>query len=162
MAPSPPRDRATSRLARLTAEAAAAGALLQTQACDSCNPVVCDPLPPPIACEHDPTTAELSQQMTWSVTWVTDGAGLAVQLDVTSWSGQVRFAGPPNAVGGSPVSAEVARDRLIAVFAPDPEAVAIQVEIPVTCDGAAEALRARLDVAATPAAGEEVDLTLLD
>lgn len=162
----PAHRRAQEHLKRILRKTAVAGAALTLgPACESCQPVVCDPLPPPI-CDRSPTTADflnqgkLESQAQWEPA---DGGELAVSVRLHLWGEgeSITFAADPGVIGARLL--DVRRDGAEVTFRFVPLAGVSRVEavIQLDCATRPEALKLGFDVG-TPESGRPVPVTSLE
>lgn len=162
--PSPesaPRRRVLDLVLRMARVTALGGAAVGLAACESCGPVVCDPLPPPITCAN-PTRAELQRAMYLQAQWVAgEGGALQVAL-VVEFLGQpsVTFSPTVSVTGGTQKDLVVAPRSLAVNLAPGAGAAFVSVGLTFNCSGTLDAMTLRLDVQDPPHAGSPVPVSI--
>lgn len=162
--PSPesaPRRRVLDLVLRMARVTALGGAAVGLSACESCGPVVCDPLPPPITCAN-PTRAELQRAMYLEAQWVAvEGGGLEVLLEVEYQGRQpVAFASMVTVVGATQKKLVVTPTSVALNFAPAAGISTVTVGLTFDCSGTTDAMTLSLDVSGTPSAGSRVTVTI--
>jgi len=163
-AESPQRRRVKQLAIRLLKAAALGGAAVSLAAVESCTPLVCDPLPPPMTCPN-PTHAELVNAMTLSAAWETGDAGVAqVRLTVQSFGRTtINFSTMVTVTGGAQVGAATASpDNLVVVFTADPGATEVLVAVSFTCDsdGGTAVMTVKANTSAAPNDGHPVPVSI--
>lgn len=157
----PPRQRVLDLVRRLARVTVLGGAAASLSACESCGPVVCDPLPPPIHCS-DPTHDELLRTMSFVARWTAgEGGALEVALDVY-YFGRPAITFSPNVTLGAAGQRrlEVTADHVSLALAPEPGAAHVTVGLRFDCSGTSDAMTVTLDVSGTPRAEQAVPVTL--
>lgn len=157
----PPRLRVLDLVRRLARVTVLGGAAAGLSACESCSPVVCDPLPPPIHCS-DPTHDELLRSMDFSGRWVAaEGGGLEVSLDVYYYGRPAITFSPTVTLGAAGQKRlEVTSDHVSLALVPEAGATHVTVGLRFDCSGTQDALTLTLDVSGTPQADRPVPVTL--
>lgn len=157
----PPRLRVLDLVRRLARVTVVGGAAAGLSACESCSPVVCDPLPPPIHCS-DPTHDELLRSMDLSGRWVAaEGGGLEVSLNVNYFGRPaITFAPTVTLDGGTQKRLAVTATSVALNLAPAPGVTHVTVGLRFDCSGTQDALTLTLDVSGTPQAESAVPVTL--
>jgi len=156
-----PRRRVLDLLRRMARATAFGGVALGLASAESCSPIVCDPLPPPITCSN-PTRAELQNAMTFTATWVAgDGGALQVQLQLQSSSRTtVTFSSSVTLTQATLEGAASTANTLTVTLAPNAGATAVTALVSFDCSGTADTMTLTLDVSGTPVAGGNVPVTL--
>lgn len=156
-----PRRRVLDLLRRMARATAFGGVALGLASAESCSPIVCDPLPPPITCSN-PTRAELQSAMTFTAAWVAgDGGALQVRLQLQNFGRTtVTFSSAVTLTGAALGGAAATASGLTVTLSPAAGATAVTAQVPFDCSGVADALTLTLDVSGTPAAGSSVPVTL--
>ena len=161
LTPATPRLRVLDLVRRLARVTLVGGAAAGLSACESCSPVVCDPLPPPIHCS-DPTHDELQRSMDFSGRWVAaEGGGLEVSLNVYYYGRPAITFSPAVTLGGaSQKRLAVTAESIALNLAPEPGVTRVTVGVRFDCSGTQDALTLTLDVSGTPQAEHPVPVTL--
>jgi hypothetical protein len=156
-----PRQRVLDLVRRMAKATALGGAALGLASAESCTPLVCDPLPPPITCAN-PTHAELQQAMNFTAQWVSgDGGAPQVQLSVSNFGRQqVTFSSTVTATGATVVGVSTTDSSLTADLAPTSGATSATVSLNFDCAGTTDAMTLRLDLGGSPTVGAPVTVTL--
>ncbi len=156
-----PRRRVMDLVRRMAKATALGGAAVGLAAAESCGPVVCDPLPPPITCAN-PTRAELQQAMGLSANWAAGDAGaLVVHLRVSNSGRQtVTFARSVTPTNATVLGVTTTATTIEVDLAPNAGASTISVGLTFDCSGTTDAMTLSLDVSSTPQAGNPVTATI--
>lgn len=156
-----PRRRVMDLVRRMAKATALGGAAVGLAAAESCSPLVCDPLPPPITCAN-PTRAELQNAMSFTARWVAGDAGaLEVHLTVSYFGRQtVTFARAVTATNATVKSVSTTATALDADLSPAAGATTVTVALTFDCAGTTDAMTLSLNVSGTPQAGNPVTVTI--
>ncbi len=140
------------------------GAAFGLTASECSQPVVCDPLPPPIDCSNNPTTSTLGLYVDWRAEWTEVASSLVVRVNLQIYTSRpennLTFSGDPELTGA--VLREVSRELLLLSFdcSPSEGVTTVDVKVPVGCNGEAESLHLKLDVSEPPVDGANVPITV--
>lgn len=157
MTPLSPR----ARVLRHVRRALALGAMAPLSACEVGEPVVCDPLPAPLACDDPDIGTIMKREIGKSAAWAAGGDGLYVDFHAVAADDrdQLSFAGDP-LVTGATVARLDRQERVLALeLVPDEGTATVEIRVSVACDGLAQDLLFRLDTSGEPAAGASVPVT---
>jgi hypothetical protein len=147
---SPVRERARKHLRNLLATSAVTGAAAKMAAC---IPVVCDPMPPPLTCDASQDTSYyvgntfVSAQAQWVL-----GAGnswtVSVVVNSNSYAsdGRITFSADPVVIGATVGPVTRTETQVSFSLTPETNATSVRVDLAISCQDVADALRFRLDV----------------
>jgi hypothetical protein len=157
---SPARRRTLERMQRLLAAGVAAGGL-GTGCWEN------DSLPPPLDCASDPTSVELQRCCLHpQAIWVLLEEELVVRIEMSLWWAPeprpLVVRGDPAIQGGELVNLTLEESQLTFRLRPTPGLPAVEVALPLACDGYELEIRFRLDTSASPVQGQALSVTPLD
>jgi hypothetical protein len=161
-----PHGRAREHLKKILQTTALTGAAFTLgTACESCHPMVCDPMPSPMCKSSSATTAyvsagRLQTQASWQQT---DAGALFVRVEINLYGqGETMTFKADPALSGATISEVVRTDNKVS-FALTPNAGVTQVQaiLEVDCATIPRGFKLGFDVTA-PAAGAAVTVTGLD
>lgn len=151
------RKRVVEHLRKAMA-ATAAGAALSMNACEACDQIVCDPLPPP--CEANGGTVISKYAVSPTASWVQGASDLEIALTVHLAEGGragTAFTGAPSATSATVLSHQLVSESIEVRLKPDGGATSVRVTLPMDCSGTAANLFVDLDLAgSTQAAGSGI------
>jgi hypothetical protein len=161
-----PHGRARDHLKKILQTTALTGAAFTLgSACESCHPMVCDPMPAPI-CKNNPKTGDFLNQgrLQTQASWQQGDAGaLSVQVELNLYGeGEaVSFKADP-ALSGATISKVVRTDTKVTfAFTPDAGVTQVQAVLEIDCATIPKGLKLGFDVTA-PAAGKGVTVSSLE
>ena len=156
-----PRRRVLDLVRRVARATALGSAGLGLAAAESCTPLVCDPLPPPITCAN-PTRSELQSALSLRAVWQAGDAGaLELRLTVENNGRQaVTFSPTVTATNATVRGSATTVSSLTADLAPTSGASTVTVTVSFDCAGTNDLVTLSLNVSATPSAGLFVPVTI--
>lgn len=156
-----PRSRVLDLVRRVARATALGSAGLGLAAAESCTPLVCDPLPPPITCAN-PTRHELQSALDLRAVWQAGDAGtLELRLTVQNNGRQaVTFSPTVTATNATVRGSTTTSSSLTADLAPSAGASTVTVTVSFDCAGTNDLVTLSLNVSGTPAAGTTVPVTI--
>jgi hypothetical protein len=168
-APDEPRRRAREHLKKILRSTALTGATLGLgSACESCQPVVCDPLPPPFVCAEHPRTRDFiaAGRLGTHASWRKSGGALAVEIELALYaspgsSDRIAFRSDPTLSGARLAAVKRADSTLTFSAIPKRGVTRVEVVIQVDCASKPIVLRLGLDVA-HPVVDGAVDIGSLE
>lgn len=123
-------------------------------------PMVCDPLPPPINCDHPEELGTLQSVVGREAQWVETEKGLGVRVTVTLWSqrqpGAATFEEGAEVTGGTLLSAEREPERFIAVFVPSETGTTVRLLLHLRCETRTIPLALSVELPAKGQAGQSM------
>jgi len=161
--PKPAHVRAQEHLKKILLTGAA---LTLGSACESCQPMVCDPLPPPI-CDKSPTTQDFMNQgkVQTTAAWNLADAGgdLYVQVELTLYGeGEaITFAADPGLTGARLLTAKRDGAKVSFSFIPNAGVSKVEAVLQVDCATRPEALKLGFDVTSATS-GKQVAASSLE
>jgi len=136
-----------------------AGAALGFTACggDGGGNIVCDPLPPPLRCEGDPTTSSFTNFVNWSAQWRDTGTEFVVDVTLNAYTyeadDELLFSADPEATGATVSDIARTDGELTFTCTPDAGTTEVALRVPISCNGIDEQLLLRFNVDGTPTDG---------
>ena len=161
-----PHGRAREHLKKILQTTALTGAAFTLgTACESCHPMVCDPMPAPI-CKNSPKTGDFISRgrLQTQATWVAgDGGALAVQVKVNLYGEgeSMTFTADPALSGATIFGLTRTTSELDFSLTPNTGATQVQAVLEIDCAGIPKGLKLGFDVTA-PAAGNSVTVSSLE
>lgn len=142
-----------------TAPAADSGRLPPAERPDE-PPMVCDPLPPPINCDHPEDLGALQSVVGREATWVETEKGLGVKVTATLWSqrqpGVATFEEGAEVTGGTLLSTEREPERFTAVFVPAKAGTTVRLLLHLRCETQTLPLALSVELPAKGQAGQSM------